>query len=71
MKMSELELKFNSLSFNEQRIILDMMNPLILKKKPGKITDCKKKILQVSTWSEEDLKVFEENKISSWTVPTW
>jgi hypothetical protein len=69
--MSELELKFNSLDFNEQRIILDMMNLLILKKTPSKPSEYKKKILKISTWSEEDLKVFEENKITSWSIPSW
>lgn len=69
--MSELELKFNSLNFNEQRIILDMVNLLILKKAPTKLSEYKKKILQISSWSEEDVKVFEENKITNWNVPSW
>ncbi|MBP7282374.1 MAG: hypothetical protein KBA66_12405 [Leptospiraceae bacterium] len=69
--MSELELKFNSLNFNEQRIILDMVNLLILRKNPSKLSEYKKKILTISTWSEDDLKVFEENKIVNWNVPSW
>lgn len=69
--MSELELKFNSLNFNEQRIILDMINVLILKKAPSKLSEYKKKILQISSWSEEDIKIFEENKITNWNVPSW
>lgn len=69
--MSELELKFNSLNFNEQRIILDMMNLLLLKKTPSKLSDYKKKILKVSAWSEDDLKIFEENKIMNWNAPSW
>ena len=44
--MSELELKFNSLNFNEQRIILDMVNLLILRKNPSKLSEYKKKYLQ-------------------------
>ena len=69
--MSELELKFNSLNFNEQRIILDMMNLLLLRKNPSKLSEYKKKILTISTWSEDDLKVFEENKIVNWNVSSW
>ncbi len=69
--MGELELKFNSLNFNEQRIILDMMNLLILGKSPSKFSEYKKKILTISAWSEEDLKVFEENKIVNWNAPSW
>ena len=69
--MSELELKFNSLNFNELRIILDMVNLLILRKNPSKLSEYKKKILTISTWSEDDLKVFEENKIVNWNVPSW
>lgn len=69
--MSELELKFNSLNFNEQRIILDMINLLILKKTPSKLSEYKKKILQISSWSEEDIQVFKENKITNWNVPSW
>ena len=44
--MSELELKFNSLNFNEQRIILDMVNLLILRKNPSKLSEYKKKYSQ-------------------------
>ena len=69
--MSELELKFNTLNFNEQRIILDMVNLLILRKNPSKLSEYKKKILTISIWSEDDLKVFEENKIVNWNVPSW
>ncbi len=69
--MSELELKFNSLNLNEQRIILDMMNLLLLRKNPSKLSEYKKKILTISTWSEDDLKVFEENKIVNWNVSSW
>ena len=45
--MSELELKFNSLNFNEQRIILDIVNLLILRKNPSKLSEYKKKILTI------------------------
>jgi hypothetical protein len=69
--MSELELKFNSLDSQEQKIILDMINLLVQKKSPLKFSDYKKRILTISTWTEEDLKVYEENKLTSWNVPTW
>jgi hypothetical protein len=71
IEMSELEIKFNSLDSQEQKIIIDMINLLMQKKGSHKFSDYKKKILTISTWTEEDLKVYEENKITSWNVPTW
>jgi hypothetical protein len=48
-----------------------MMNLLILRKTPSKFSEYKKKILTISAWSEDDLKVFEENKIVNWNALSW
>jgi hypothetical protein len=55
-------IKFNSLSLSEKKTANDFLDFLSNKKKPVKqsLADYKKKILSVSTWSEDDLKIFEE-----------
>src|SRR5690606_25006838 len=62
--MNELLIKYNALSPEIQREVDDFLDFLLSKYKDKKNFDMKswkEKIKGVSVWSEEDVKVFEEN----------
>jgi hypothetical protein len=69
-------LKYNLLNPFEKKEVKDFIDFLLNKKhhspKPEP-TDYKNKILSVSTWSEEDMKVFDENqnRFNQWPPTTW
>ena len=62
--MNELLIKYQSLDTLLQKQVLDFIDYLVSVKKtvkPKEMSNYKKKILNVSTWSEEDINVFNEN----------
>ncbi len=74
--MEELLIKFNHLTPFQQRELLDFLDFLLQRgsqKKALPLKQYKEAILQVSTWSEEDLAVFEETKkqFNQWKISEW
>lgn len=74
--MNDILLKYSLLDKTAKREVLDFMDFLLskkrtIKKKPS--SDYKKKILTVSTWTETDLKIFDENQkqFDQWKVEKW
>jgi len=70
-------LKYDLLGPFEKKEVQDFIDFLFSKNKEVKQSapsgDYKKKILSVSTWSENDVKVFEENRkhFEQWHPPVW
>ncbi len=63
--MDELLMKFGLLDSLKRQEILDFIDFLLNKQEKGRILNFKsykEQILQVSTWSEEDIKVIETVK---------
>lgn len=63
--MDELLMKFGLLDAVKRQEILDFLDFLLNKQKKGRARNFKsykEQILQVSTWSEEDIAVIETNK---------
>lgn len=73
--MNSSMLKYDLLSPFEKREVSDFIEFLFsrkLGKEKPKSLDYKSKILSVSTWSEEDIKVIESNNhFDLWQPPTW
>jgi hypothetical protein len=75
--MNDLIQTYNQLSETQQKQLLAFANLLLLKQKAkqpaGDLTGWKEKISNVSTWSEEDIKAFEENAthFNQWRVQDW
>ena len=69
-------MKFGLLDPVKRQEILDFLDFLLNKQKKervGTFKSYKEQILQVSTWSEEDIAVIETNskRLSQWQVPEW
>ncbi len=63
--MNELLIKYESLDSVLQQQVLSFVNYLLSVNKTAKpinISDYKKKLLNIFTWEEEDIEVFEQNK---------
>jgi hypothetical protein len=74
--MSELMMKYSMLDELGQQEVNHFIEFLLSKKRKQKqksLTNYKDKILQVSVWSEDDVKVFDENKkhLNQWTIQEW
>lgn len=76
--MDSVILKYNQLPAFEKKEVSDFIDFLFnrAKKEPKpdpEISDYKKDLLTVSVWSDDDLKVFEENSkyFKQWQPPTW
>ena len=73
--MNELLLKYNQLDEVSKLSAMDFINFLFEKKVKTStdLTEYKKKILNVSQWSEEDIDEFEKNKdyLNNWTISQW
>ena len=74
--MGDLILKFNMLDPIAQREVINYMDFLRSKKTEHKkpdLSEYKKKILDISVWSEKDLKVFDENNklFNQWKPKAW
>ena len=74
--MSEIVVKYNRLNKTARQELNDFMDFLLSKQKTDKpifLTTYKNKILNVSIWSDSDLKIFDENKnlFNQWRVQEW
>ena len=74
--MSDIIVKYNRLSKTARKEVNDFMDFLLSKQKsnrPNLLTTYKNKILNVSTWSNSDLKIFEENQklLNQWKSQEW
>jgi hypothetical protein len=74
--MHELLTKYNTLSPQGKQEVNDFLDFMLSKyqdKKPFDIKAWKEKIKEVSVWSEEDVKVFEENSkiFNQWKTEEW
>jgi len=69
-------LKYHLLNSFEKKEVKDFIDFLFSKKKTAPLSGpsgYKNKILSVSTWGEEDIKVFDENKkiFDQWPPAKW
>jgi hypothetical protein len=75
--MTDLILKkYNLLGESSKKEVLDFIDFLLNKdtKPPQKgLSDYKKKILTVSTWSDSDIDLIVQNqqKLNQWKAPEW
>lgn len=74
--MNNLLAKYQTLSPDVQREVNDFLEFVLAKYKDKKLFNMKawkKKIKKVSTWSDEDLLVFEDNSklFSQWKAKKW
>ncbi len=69
-------LKYNLLTSIEQKEVVDFIDFLFSKKHntpDPELSGYKQKILSVSTWSDDDLKAFDDNRklFNQWPSITW
>lgn len=75
--MNDLLQTYNQLSETQRRQLLAYADTLLLSQKAkqsdGNLLEWKKKIQSVSTWSETDIAVINENtkKLNQWKIPEW
>ena len=74
--MSELLVKYNKLNKTARQEVNDFMDFLLSKQKsiePTFLSTYKNKILNVSVWTDSDLKIFDQNQkmFNQWKVQEW
>jgi len=74
--MTDLALKYNLLDSSAKREVLDFMDFLLTKEtklKKSVKSDYKKKILNVSVWSDSDIDLVIKNqqKLNQWKAQDW
>jgi hypothetical protein len=74
--MSDIIVKYNRLNKIARQEVNDFMDFLLHKqiaRKSNFLTPYKNKILNVSIWSDSDLKIFDENQrlLNQWKVQEW
>lgn len=74
--MNEIVVKYNKLNKTARQELNDYMDFLLSKQKTDKplfLTTYKNKILNVSVWTDSDLKIFDENQklFNKWRVQEW
>ncbi|WP_194976121.1 DUF2281 domain-containing protein [Aquiflexum lacus] len=74
--MNEILEKYNQLSPDLQKQVNDFLDFMLEKYKVEKAFDMKSwknKILNISTWTDEDVKAFDEGRqhFSQWKVEEW
>lgn len=74
--MSDIVVKYNRLSKTARQEVNDFMDFLLSKQKtskPNLLGTYKNKILKVSTWTDSDLKIFDQNQqlLNQWRVQEW
>lgn len=75
--MEELLAKFQRLDSVHQQQLLTIVDELLidqqLKHSKEKLSEWKKRILEVSVWSEDDIAEMEKNAklFNQWTIPKW
>lgn len=74
--MNDILIKYNTLSPDIQKEVNDFLDFMLSKYNGKKIFDIKSwknKIKNVSTWTDEDIKVFEEGRqqFNQWKTEEW
>ncbi len=73
--MSDIQLKYEKLDFLSQKEVNDFIDFLLTKKDKNyfDLLSYKEKIKKITVWSDEDLKVFDENKklFNNWNIEEW
>jgi hypothetical protein len=74
--MSDILIKYNRLNKTAKKEVTDFMDFLLSKQKAikNKISSSyKTKILKVSSWSEDDIRLITENQkqFNSWNIQEW
>ncbi len=74
--MTDISIKYSLLDKTSKKEINDFIDFLLSRKSAHKDThlmEYKKKILSVSTWSDDDIKAFKDNGnlFNQWSVETW
>lgn len=74
--MTDIAQKYNLLDKKSQKEVNDFMDFLLHKKETRKknfIQKYKKRILSVSTWTENDIEVFQQNSmlLGNWKIEEW
>ncbi len=74
--MDDLILRFGMLEPLKRQELLDFLDFLLSKQKKERkhiFKNYKEKLLQVSTWSKEDIENMETeaNKLNQWKAPEW
>lgn len=74
--MKDLSIKFNLLNRIERQEVIDFIDFLLKRKKkrnPELSSEYRKKILNVSTWTDADLAIFKKNQeyFNEWKIEEW
>lgn len=74
--MNDIVVKYNRLNRTARQEVDDFMDFLLSKQKTDKpklLANYRSKILNVSIWSDSDLKIFDENQklFNQWRVQEW
>jgi hypothetical protein len=72
--MNDIEIKYNRLNKTAKRELNDFIDFLLSKEETNNsMKNYKNKILNVSVWSDSDLKAFNENQklFKQWNVQEW
>ena len=74
--MNDIAIKYNKLNKIRRQELNDFLDFLLSRQKNDKknlLTGYKKRILFVSTWSDEDCKLIEENQkaFNLWKIQEW
>jgi hypothetical protein len=71
--VEDLITKYQLLTPETQQEVQDFLDFLLTKKKrkPFNMKAWKKKIADISVWSEKDIQGFEKNKLASWKPVRW
>lgn len=74
--MNDIAVKYNMLDKNLQKEVNDFMDFLLNKQyenQKSDLSEYKKRILKVSTWTEEDVAVFDKNSklFNEWKIEQW
>jgi len=73
--MTTLQLKYEKLDSSARKEVEDFIDFLLTKKKkkPFNLAEYKKRIMDIPTWTDEDVEKFEENTrhLKSWKIEEW
>lgn len=74
--MNDIVIKYNKLNKNKKQQVNDFLDFLLRRQindQSKLLSEYKKKILSVSTWSKDDCKIFEKNQqlFNQWKIQEW
>ncbi len=74
--MTSITSKYSKLSLPARKEVNDFVEFLFLKEKRKQLkqkSDFKKKILEVTQWSDDDCRIFDENRklFNQWPIQKW